>query len=184
MDNDATDGAGANANDAVLAASNSIFACNAAVTDGGGVFLEGSSSAAAFVNAILYGDTSATGTSHGSAVYGGSSTTLTMTNAIVFSDSTAYSLYGAGTGSFDYSDVYNDSSSSYTYGGSYSAGTGGISSDPDFVSVSCDGNPNNDDYALGTTSPCIDAGHPSTSYYDVDGSQNDMGAYGGPEGAW
>jgi len=35
------------------------------------------------------------------------------------------------------------------------------------------------DYHLGTGSPAIDAGDPGTAYLDVDGSRNDMGAYGG-----
>lgn len=32
-------------------------------------------------------------------------------------------------------------------------------------------------------SPCVNAGQPTTFYYDPDGSVNDMGAYGGPEAA-
>ncbi|MCK5832937.1 hypothetical protein KAH81_04610 [bacterium] len=31
-------------------------------------------------------------------------------------------------------------------------------------------------------SPCIDAGHPNPRYNDIDGSRNDIGAYGGPGG--
>jgi len=31
-------------------------------------------------------------------------------------------------------------------------------------------------------SPCIDAGHPDSRYNDIDGSRNDIGAYGGPGG--
>lgn len=33
-------------------------------------------------------------------------------------------------------------------------------------------------------SPCIDAGNPMSGYNDVDGTRNDMGAYGGPAGSW
>ena len=38
------------------------------------------------------------------------------------------------------------------------------------------------DYSLLTGSPCIDAGHPSSSYNDPDGSRSDIGAvpYVGP----
>ena len=32
--------------------------------------------------------------------------------------------------------------------------------------------------------PDIDAGNPGVQYNDTDGSQNDMGAYGGPAGDW
>jgi hypothetical protein len=39
--------------------------------------------------------------------------------------------------------------------------------------------PDGTDYQLNTSSICIDAGDPDSSYDDVDGSTNDMGAYGG-----
>jgi len=45
-----------------------------------------------------------------------------------------------------------------------------ITEDPQFESS----------YTLGQNSPCIDTGHPDIQYNDVDGSRNDMGAYGGP----
>jgi len=34
------------------------------------------------------------------------------------------------------------------------------------------------------TSPCKDAGNPDPVFYDYNGSRNDQGAYGGPEGNW
>lgn len=36
-------------------------------------------------------------------------------------------------------------------------------------------------FILEPSSPCIDAGHPDSRYLDVDGSRNDIGAYGGPQ---
>jgi parallel beta-helix repeat protein len=36
------------------------------------------------------------------------------------------------------------------------------------------------DYTLSTDSPCIDAGDPSSTENDPDGTRNDMGAFGGP----
>ncbi|MBT4362444.1 MAG: hypothetical protein HOD11_15900 [Candidatus Marinimicrobia bacterium] len=39
-------------------------------------------------------------------------------------------------------------------------------------------------FHLSASSPCVDAGNPSQQYNDVDGSRNDMGAYGGIGGAW
>lgn len=50
---------------------------------------------------------------------------------------------------------------------------GNISSDPLFIDWE------QGDFRLRSDSPCIDAGDPSPSYYDPDGSRNDMGAYGG-----
>ncbi len=46
----------------------------------------------------------------------------------------------------------------------------GISEDPHFV------DPINHDYSLQPYSPCIDRGHPDTTYTDADGTRNDMGA--------
>ncbi|MCH7613423.1 MAG: right-handed parallel beta-helix repeat-containing protein [Candidatus Marinimicrobia bacterium] len=36
------------------------------------------------------------------------------------------------------------------------------------------------DYQLSDLSPCVNAGHPDIQYNDIDGTQNDMGAFGGP----
>ncbi|MBN1756007.1 right-handed parallel beta-helix repeat-containing protein [bacterium] len=51
-------------------------------------------------------------------------------------------------------------------------GAGNISEDPQFQ------NPESNDYQLAPGSPCIDAGDPNSNL-DVDGTPNDMGAYGG-----
>ncbi len=53
-------------------------------------------------------------------------------------------------------------------------GVNDISLDPLFVVESL--------YELGDGSPCINSGHPADEYNDSDGSPNDMGAYGGPDG--
>jgi hypothetical protein len=69
-----------------------------------------------------------------------------------------------------------------------SAGSQGIApilDDPDFANFD-----NNDTYStlsydddnfdfhLESTSPCIDGGNPLFDYFDLDGSRNDLGAYG------
>jgi hypothetical protein len=53
---------------------------------------------------------------------------------------------------------------------------GNISADPLFA------DPENGDFRLQPDSPSINSGNPELMYYDNDGSRNDMGAYGGPEG--
>ncbi len=74
-----------------------------------------------------------------------------------------------------YNDVWNNGDNYNSQsGGVANPGTGDISEDPLFV--------NQNDFYLGSTSPCIDAGDPSPVYNDADGSRNDMGAYGGPDG--
>ena len=84
-------------------------------------------------------------------------TSLSMINSIVSVDVGAYAVYGSGGGSVSYNNVYNSDTSAYTFGGGYSAGTGGISQASDFNSPSCDGNPSNDDFTLKSTSPATDA---------------------------
>ena len=53
---------------------------------------------------------------------------------------------------------------------------GNIAADPLFA------DPDNGDFRLQPGSPSINRGNPEPIYNDHDGSRNDMGAYGGPEG--
>jgi len=74
-----------------------------------------------------------------------------------------------------YSDiVFGENSINTHNNGTYDWLVGNISEDPLFT----------DDYELQGNSPCIDAGNPDSQYNDPDGSRNDMGAYGGPNGEW
>ena len=65
-------------------------------------------------------------------------------------------------------------------------GTGNIDEDPLFMAPSAGNgiafNGLNAHWWLQEGSPCIDAGDPDAMYNDPDGSRNDMGAYGGPNG--
>ena len=61
--------------------------------------------------------------------------------------------------------------------------SGNISVDPLFVDFLPD-DIYDDDFHLVAGSPCEDAGNPFADYEDVDGSRNDMGAFGGPYGSW
>jgi len=40
------------------------------------------------------------------------------------------------------------------------------------------------DFHLSLNSPCINNGNPDPAYNDADGTRNDQGAYGGPQGKW
>ena len=55
------------------------------------------------------------------------------------------------------------------------SGTGNLNSDPLFS----DGL-----FHLSNSSPCKDKGNPSPDFNDTDGTRNDIGAYGGPNGNW
>jgi hypothetical protein len=61
-------------------------------------------------------------------------------------------------------------------------GEGNIGADPVFRRATDDGDWTNDDLTLGARSGARDAGRPDLS--DPDGTRSDIGAYGGPGGAW
>jgi len=77
-----------------------------------------------------------------------------------------------------YNDVWQNADDYNSQSGGVSApGPGDISEDPIFdVNYPSD-------YYLDQRSPCIDAGDPDEVYNDIDGSRNDMGWYGGPDGS-
>ena len=104
-------------------------------------------------------------------------------NSIAQTSSSNAVVYSDGSYTSSYSDVYNEGSGG-TLSGTASAGTGDLSDDPQWSDVSDDGNYSNDDWSLSASSPCVDVGDPSSFYQDVDGSDNDMGAMGGPGGDW
>ncbi len=75
----------------------------------------------------------------------------------------------------DYNDVWQNNTaadSTLNYQGT-AAGPNDISADPQFTG---------DNNELGSGSACIDAGHIGAEFNDSDGSQNNIGAYGGPNG--
>jgi hypothetical protein len=107
-----------------------------------------------------------------------------------YSSINAYTTGGAGvyleSGThFDpqYSDSFSNTGGSYS-GVSDPTGTNGNDdSDPGFTSWT-NNSTDDDDFALVSASALVNAGNPSSTYNDTDGTRNDMGAYGGPGGAW
>jgi hypothetical protein len=118
---------------------------------------------------------------------------VTITNANVVDNTVTASSTGTGGAvaayasyylySFDvtYSDFYDNSSDEFYNVSSPVGSNGNIAKDPQYTdTTAADGA--DWDLALQSSSPCIDAGDSSIS--DVDGTRSDMGAYGGPSGAW
>jgi hypothetical protein len=95
-------------------------------------------------------------------------------NSIILNDEALINMIN---GSVDIS--YSCLSETYT-------GTGNICSDPLFVQPTLgNGTTYNGleaNWQLQQNSPCIDSGNPDPCYNDPDGSRNDIGAYGGPNG--
>jgi len=169
--------------------SNNVFFANDGAQGGGAVTLSTSAGGATYVtnNVMVYNE-SANG--EGAGVHFDSGVSINgapnvQNNIVAFN--TGWGIYAEATfpSSVDYNDYFQNSSGA--------AGSGitiiptqahSIYVDPLFVAVTDDGNYTNDDFDLQATSQCIDAGNPAPAYNDPDGSLNDMGAYGGPGGAW
>ena len=140
---------------------NNLIANNQAVNNtGGGIVI--SNAHPAIINNTIYSN-----------LKGGiraDSSTPTIMNNIITNHSNTYGISSAGsTITLSYNDVWNNTTN---YSG-VSAGTGSISSDPIFEDTN--------DFYPATGSPCIDTGNPNSSYFDEDGSRNDMGRYGGSD---
>ncbi|MFZ4619525.1 MAG: T9SS type A sorting domain-containing protein [Bacteroidota bacterium] len=71
---------------------------------------------------------------------------------------------------FEYNDRWNCNGDAVD-----SAASSNIAADPLFVNVA------KNNFRLMAGSPCSNAGYPSSEFNDVDGSRNDIGAYGGPD---
>ncbi len=180
-DNSASDGAALATESASATVTNSVVACNDATVDGGGFFSE-TSGTVTVTNATFAMNTSGTSSSNGSAGYVGSGTTATLWNLVVQGNTTSPLLQNAGTGTIAYADIYNAGSGGGTGGTWSSSSTTTIGSQ--YTSITCDGNYLNDDATLASGATGINTGDPDSAYNDADGSRNDLGAYGGPEGTW
>jgi hypothetical protein len=103
----------------------------------------------------------------------GNPNTATLINNIIF-ESERYSLDFLGEHSI--AVLYCDVTEPYV--GIVELGIGCIRTQPIFVDAL------NGNFRLHPISHCIDAGHPASHFNDGDGSRNDIGAYGGPDGDW
>jgi hypothetical protein len=128
---------------------------NNVITNGTGIWLEE--------------DTECAGISIiGNAIYDTSTPIVTFT----ISNNTATSVYDP-QATIEYNDIYDFTSTAFSVSALSSTN---LNVDPVFVDTT--------DYRLDAASPLVDAGDPSSSYNDTDGSRNDIGAYGGKQGGW
>ncbi|MBW8041499.1 MAG: right-handed parallel beta-helix repeat-containing protein [Planctomycetes bacterium] len=159
---------------------NCVFSGNVSTSSGGGLNNMGFSNVE-LTNCTLSGNSAVVG----GGIYNAWATAgVEVLNCILWSnsdsggsDESAQIHIDDGTVSVDYTCVKGLS------GGL--GGTGNIGDDPLFVDA--DGADNvvgteDDNVHLLEGSPCIDTGHPAVQYQDIDGSRNDMGAYGGQFG--
>ena len=102
-----------------------------------------------------------------------SSTAVIKNNIIVRNDGFGINGVETATAIIDYNNIWDNLENYHEF---LPAGPNGISEDPKFVDVV------GGDFHLVTGSPCIDSGDPDPAFNDPDGSRNDMGAFGGPEG--
>jgi hypothetical protein len=106
-------------------------------------------------------------------------------NIVAFNGGYGLDLSQSGTGYLDgdYNDFYgNEDGAFYATTSAQALVAGDKSRYEDPIFVDYRGMPSTDDLHLDATSPCIDAG--DANQLDPDGSQADMGAYGGPGGVW
>ena len=133
---------------------NCTFSGNTAAASGGGIHNSWATASVEVVNCIFWDNSDSGGSDESAQIH--------IVNVTVSVDYTCVQGLSGGLG-----------------------GTGNIGDDPLFVDA--DGaddvvGSEDDDVHLMEDSPCIDAGHPAVEYLDVDGSRNDMGAYGGQFG--
>ena len=126
---------------------------------GVGIWIQNSSDNEIINNSII---------THGKGIEEQSSQSIIMNNIII--DNNNYGVQLSPLSNYDYNDVWNN----YVNYQGMEPGNNDISLDPQFVDTA-KGN-----YHLTENSPCINTGNPDTKYDDIDGSRNDIGAYGGP----
>jgi len=176
--NSATDGGGAFVDGGALSLTNVLFAWNEADDSGGGIL---ASDATLDLSNVTHGKDDATS---GGGIYLEGTCTADVHNTIIFESNSAEGIYASSSTTFSgqYNNVYGNAGGEYN-GISDPTGTdGNISAEPRFELVTDDGDPDNDSWALRSSSPSVDAG--DTGLLDPDGTTSDMGAYGGPGADW
>lgn len=83
-------------------------------------------------------------------------------------------IFSTNSGNSSFASAVWDYNCFYNSGTIPTPGSNNITSNPLFE------NPDLQDFHLQASSPCINTGHPTLIYSDIDRTRNDMGIYGGP----
>ena len=158
---------------------NAVLGFDVATAAGGGIY---AIDATLKLTNVTIGESEAG--ADGGGIYASGTTSATVMNTIVYGANSGVGVLADSTASYtgSYNNVYGNSGGEYS--GASSSGTGNISKDPKFTSVSDDGDNSNDDWSLSSSSPSVNAGNTASSYKDADGTTNDQGAFGGPGSTW
>lgn len=100
--------------------------------------------------------------------------TIISNNIIVHHDGYGVTNSNLST-TMDYNDFWDNGDKDFR---GITPGIGHLTEDPKFVGAFYW------NLQLTSDSPCHDAGNPDSRFNDIDGSRNDMGAFGGPLGEW
>jgi predicted outer membrane repeat protein len=175
IDNDASvQGGGLFVDGGEVTIENNAFASNTAVAQGGGLRLF-EVTAEAINNTFANNDAPIGG---GISTSGGA---VELTNVIVTGAPSGTGVEGDEFVTVGYCDVFGNAGGEYEGSMTDPTGSdGNISADPMYVDTLAP-DPAAWDLHLQISSPCIDTGDPDPALDDADGTQSDMGAYGGPE---
>jgi hypothetical protein len=178
--NTAVSGAGFYVDGGTAYLTNALLSFNDATTTGGGFM--GIDATARLINVTAGKNDSPTG----GGLYASGTTAMTVMNTIVSGSDTGAGVLVDSTATYlgSYDDVYGNTDGNYS-GITDPTGTmRNRSVDPQYTNVTDDSNFLNDEWTLKATSTLLDSGNPAAAYDDVDGSDNEVGAYGGPNGGW
>lgn len=170
--------------------SNNLFLGNSVTSGAGGAIYFNAKSASGYlargsaINNVLSENAA---TTNGAGIYIGTDAPVTVMNNVIQTSKTREGIY-ASTSSVtlpvtQYNVTYQNAVAGY--GGKTGVwDSTNFEVDPKFTTYSNDGNFSNDNFHLQSSSTLKNAGNPSSSYNDADTTRNDIGAYGGPLGAW
>lgn len=165
--NQASSGGGMCVRDGTFKLENAIFSGNVASSAGGGIFFQQAS--LALYNVVLTGNAASNGSALALRSVG---STLVSDSILTGNDGNAVEANPSSEPTWRYTLTWGNTGDEFVGMSDPGGSDGNVSADPKLAT----------DFHLSPTSPGINAGDPAR--VDSDGSRADMGAFGGPSGAW